>query len=55
MLTRTAEASNMAKHAATLIKANGMEDRIIVVNSVGKCVAWLCFMIYEQRQHLQQE
>ena len=27
----------MAKHAETLIKGNGLEGRIIVVNSVGAC------------------
>ncbi len=29
-----AEASSMAKHAATLVKANGLEDKIVIVNSV---------------------
>lgn len=28
----------MAKHAETLIKGNGLEGRIVVVNSVGACV-----------------
>lgn len=29
----------MAKHAETLIKANGLEGRIVVVNSVGRFTA----------------
>jgi hypothetical protein len=31
------EASNMARHAETLVRANGMEDRIIVVNKICGC------------------
>lgn len=29
----------MAKHADTLIKANGLEGRIVVINSVGRFTA----------------
>lgn len=47
----------MAKHAETLIKANGLEGRIVVVNSVGgfvrvKCGAWCVIETHSHRFHL---